>query len=340
MPIIETQQLSKSFKVHTDSPANSLTGRIRRLFRDTRAEICALDRVSFKVEQGEAVAYLGPNGAGKSTTIKLLCGILTPSAGTASVLGYTPWKERKSLVRHIGVVFGQRSQLLWDLPVKESFRFLATIYGLSKAQEHTNNRFISDLMDLDELLSKPVRELSLGQRVRCEIGAALLHQPKILLLDEPTIGLDLLVKDRVREGLRYLRKELGVTILLASHDFGDVEAICDRAILINNGLLRYDGGLEKLRSLTGPARTIEFTLEQSTPNLEFGLNGSPEVECEVTEDNKLIIKFDSSKVTAQKIIAAVTSSNGVTDFKIIEPRLEDAVRELYINHDPKELLKA
>ncbi|HBE07327.1 MAG TPA: hypothetical protein DCY85_12670 [Firmicutes bacterium] len=339
MPIIETQQLSKSFKVHTNSPANSLTGRIRRLFRDARTEIRALDSVSFKVERGEAVAYLGPNGAGKSTTIKLLCGILTPSVGTACVLGYTPWKERKSLVRHIGVVFGQRSQLLWDLPVKESFRFLATIYGLSKAEQHTNTRFISDLMDLDELLNKPVRELSLGQRVRCEVGAALLHQPEILLLDEPTIGLDLLVKDRVREGLRYLRKELGVTILLASHDFGDVEAICDRAILINNGLLRYDGGLEKLRSLTGPARTIEFTLEQSTPNLDLVLGGGPEVESEVTED-KLVIKFDSSKVTAQKIIAAVTASNGVTDFKIIEPRLEDAVRELYINPDLKELPKA
>ncbi len=244
-----------------------LAGAFLDLFSRRHETVRAVDGIDLEVEPGEVVGYIGPNGAGKSTTIKLFTGILVPTAGEIRVNGFVPWRERRRFVRTIGAVFGQRTQLWWDIAARESFRLLARIYQLDEADFRAQLRLLAEVLDLDPLLSVPVRKLSLGQRMRCELAAALLHRPSLLFLDEPTIGLDVLAKEAVRDFLREMNRRQGTTIFLTTHDLGDIEAVCRRAVVLDRGRIVYDGSVAGLRAAarSGPGRLP--TLEEAVRSL-------------------------------------------------------------------------
>ena len=258
--IICTRDLRKTFRVARRRPG--FVGGIRSLVNPLVHEVVAVDRVSLSVARGEMVACLGPNGAGKSTTIKMLTGILVPSGGVAEVFGLQPHRHRRAIAQRIGVVFGQRTQLWWDLPLRDSFNLLRSIYRIPTDRFARNLRAFSDLLDLDAFIDTPVRQLSLGQRMRGDLAAALLHDPEVLYLDEPTIGLDVVAKHRVRSFLRELNEERGVTVLLTTHDMADVERLCSRLLIIDHGQLLFDGGIDEMRGRVGPESTLEDLMRQ------------------------------------------------------------------------------
>jgi ABC-2 type transport system ATP-binding protein len=251
--LISLDGISKSFKIAQRSAG--LRQAMKALFVREYSQVNALDDISFSIDEGEIVGYIGPNGAGKSTTIKVMSGILVPDGGACSIMGYTPWKDRVAYVRNIGVVFGQRSQLWWDVPVIDSFELLRDIYKVPASEYRSNLEQLVDTLDLSNLVQTPVRQLSLGQRMRCEIAASLLHSPKILFLDEPTIGLDAVSKLAVREFIKTVNKEKGVTVILTTHDMNDIEALAGRILMIGKGRLLYDGKLDELRSRFGTEET-------------------------------------------------------------------------------------
>ncbi len=251
--VVEAVGLTKEFRKFRSRPG--LAGAFADLFARRYQVVRAVDRVDLVVRRGEMVGYLGPNGAGKSTTIRLLAGILVPTSGLLRVNGMVPWRERERFARTIGVVFGQRSQLWYDLAVRESFRLLQRIYRVPEEDFRRQYGFLAEALDLDPLLEVPVRHLSLGQRMRCELAAALLHDPPLLFLDEPTIGLDVVAKRRIRAFLRELNRRRGVTVLLTTHDLGDIEALCERAVILDRGRVIFDGPLAELRS--GPGGSLE-----------------------------------------------------------------------------------
>lgn len=257
--MIHLNGIRKTFKVAKRSAG--MRQAVKALFSREYSYVDALQDISFRIEPGEIVGYIGPNGAGKSTTIKVMSGILVPDGGTCSILGHTPWKERVAYVRNIGVVFGQRSQLWWDVPVLDSFELLKDIYKIPPAEYEGNLKLLTETLDLGPLLRTPVRQLSLGQRMRCEIAASLLHGPKILFLDEPTIGLDAVSKLAVRQFIKEINREKGVTVILTTHDMNDIEALADRILMIGKGRLLYDGGLSELRDHY-PGRTMDEVLVQ------------------------------------------------------------------------------
>ena len=258
--VIYTRNLRKTFRVARRRPG--FLGGIHSLINPLVHEVVAVDRVSLSVARGEMVACLGPNGAGKSTTIKMLTGILVPSGGVAEVFGLQPHRHRRAIAQRIGVVFGQRTQLWWDLPLRDSFSLLRHIYRIPAARYARNLRDFSDLLELDAFIDTPVRQLSLGQRMRGDLAAALLHDPEVLYLDEPTIGLDVVAKHRVRSFLRELNQERGVTVLLTTHDMADVERLCSRLLIIDHGQLLFDGGLDQMRGRVGPESTLEDLMRQ------------------------------------------------------------------------------
>ncbi|XID95492.1 ATP-binding cassette domain-containing protein [Paenibacillaceae bacterium WGS1546] len=243
--MIKLNGIRKSFKIARRT--SGVASAFKALFRREYTEVAALSDISFSIEPGEIVGYIGPNGAGKSTTIKVMSGILVPDGGTCTVMGFTPWLDRVKYVKRIGVVFGQRSQLWWDVPVIDSFDLLRDIYGVPDAEYRKNLRLLTETLDLGGILRTPVRQLSLGQRMRCEIAASLLHGPDILFLDEPTIGLDAVSKIAVRQFIAAINKEKGVTVILTTHDMNDIEALARRILLIGKGKLLYDGELGALR---------------------------------------------------------------------------------------------
>jgi ABC-2 type transport system ATP-binding protein len=249
--LITVSGISKSFKVAKRS--SGVGSALKALFRREYTEVAALNDISFSIAPGEIVGYIGPNGAGKSTTIKVMSGILVPDKGTCTIMGYTPWLDRVTYVRNIGVVFGQRSQLWWDVPVVDSFDLLRDIYDVPEAEYKSNLKLLIETLDLKDIIQTPVRQLSLGQRMRCEIAASLLHSPSLLFLDEPTIGLDAISKLAVRQFITTINKEKGVTIILTTHDMNDIEALAQRIILIGKGRLLYDGNLNTLRQRFTPA---------------------------------------------------------------------------------------
>jgi ABC-2 type transport system ATP-binding protein len=258
--VIRTRDLRKTFRVARRRPG--LLGGVRSLVNPITKEVVAVDGVNLDVHRGEMVACLGPNGAGKSTTIKMLTGILVPSGGAAEVFGMEPHRRRRAVAQRIGVVFGQRTQLWWDLPLRDSFDLLRYIYRIPQPRFAHNLDYFAELLGLDEFIDTPVRQLSLGQRMRGDLAAALLHDPEVLYLDEPTIGLDVVAKHRVRSFLRDLNRERGVTVLLTTHDMSDVERLCSRLVIIDHGRLLYDGGLEELRARTGDDSTLEDMMRQ------------------------------------------------------------------------------
>lgn len=247
--IVQLKGIGKSFKVA--KRAAGLKQAAKALFVRDYTVVEALKDVSFSIGKGEIVGYIGPNGAGKSTTIKVMSGILVPDEGSCRVMGYTPWTDRVAYVKHIGVVFGQRSQLWWDVPVIDSYELLKDIYKIPQRMYEDNLRMLTETLDLAEFIRTPVRQLSLGQRMRCEIAASLLHSPSILFLDEPTIGLDAVSKLAVRQFIKTINKEQGVTVILTTHDMADIEALADRILMIGKGALLYDGSLEQLRGRFG-----------------------------------------------------------------------------------------
>lgn len=259
--MIQVESLCKTFKVASRAPG--MKHALKALFRREYREVAALNGISFEIPQGEIVGYIGPNGAGKSTTIKVMSGILVPDQGTCTVMGYTPWEQRKQYVRHIGVVFGQRTQLWWDVPVIDSFELLRDIYEVPEQEYRSNLTLLTDTLDLSGLLGVPVRQLSLGQRMRCEIAAALLHSPSVLFLDEPTIGLDAVSKLAVRQFISTINREKGVTVILTTHDMNDIEALAKRILLIGKGNLLFDGRLEDLRGRFAKSEAgIALTLDE------------------------------------------------------------------------------
>lgn len=310
--IVETEALGRDFKVRDGVRRRTLT---------------AVDDLSVRVAPGEAVGYIGANGAGKSTTIKMLCGILVPTRGSVTTCGLRPVADRRELARQVGVVFGQRSQLWWDLPVRESFGILAAIHGLGRVAETARTDELIERLELAAFLGTPVRQLSLGQRMRAEVAAALLHSPRLVILDEPTIGLDVLSKQRLREFLVAERLAHGTTLLLTTHDMGDVERLCDRVLLVDRGRLVWDGTLAGLSRTVGAQRVLVVDLAASTPDL----TGIDETEHLGSEGGGLRqrLAFDPDRTTAAKVLTAVSERVEVLDLAVEEPDVEDVVRRVY-----------
>jgi ABC-2 type transport system ATP-binding protein len=310
--IIEASGLTRTFRVRD--------GKRKRL-------LTAVDGLTAAIKPGEAVGYIGANGAGKSTTIKMLTGILVPSAGSVRTCGLRPVPDRRRLARQVGVVFGQRSQLWWDLPVRESFRILAAIHALTRAEESDRTAELVEQLELGGFLSVPVRQLSLGQRMRAEVAAALLHSPRLVILDEPTIGLDVLSKQRLREFLVGERRRHGTTLLLTTHDMGDVERLCDRILVIDHGRLAYDGDLPGLSRTVGAERVLVVDLAGPTADLT-GLDSTRHLSSEAGGLRQRLA-FDAERTTAARVLAAVSDQAEVLDLTVEEPNIEDVVRRIY-----------
>jgi ABC-2 type transport system ATP-binding protein len=328
MSLIEVEDLRKTFSIATrrNGPFGAMRSLLAREYRNVRA----VDGVSFRLEAGEVVGYIGPNGAGKSTTIKMLTGILVPSDGRIVVDGRVPHQQRVEHVRRIGVVFGQRTQLWWDLPTIESFELLRHIYRVPEQRWRQNLKTFDDLLELGPFLETPVRQLSLGQRMRADLAAALLHDPAILFLDEPTIGLDVVARERIRQFLTAINRERNVTIILTTHDLEDIERLCPRVVLIDHGHVIYDGALETLRTRFGRRRTLVVDLNEDLADGEDMLQ-VPNAELERREGPRLWLSFDRDATTAAALIADVAARYGVRDLTVEEPDIEAVVRGIYEN---------
>jgi ABC-2 type transport system ATP-binding protein len=316
--VVEARQLTREFVVRR--PAGWLR-RERRLVR-------AVDAVNFTVPAGEAIGYIGANGAGKSTTIKMLTGILTPSSGSVTTCGLSPVRHRRELARRIGVVFGQRSQLWWDLPLADSLRVLASVHRLPATRWRPRRDELVERLELAEFLDTPVRQLSLGQRMRGEIAAALLHEPELLVLDEPTVGLDVLSKERLRVFLREEQRTHGRALLLTTHDMGDVERLCSRVLVVDRGRLVYDGDLPGLFAQVGARRVLVVDLAEPVDALT-GIAGTTVVGVEAGGLRQRLA-FEPGDVTAAAVLAAVSERAEVRDLSVEEPDIEDVVRRLYL----------
>ena len=322
MPIITVEHLSKHFKVH--KRRTGFWGNLSSTVSRQHDIIKAVDDVNFTLDRGELVGYIGANGAGKSTTIKMLTGILVPTSGHIDVMGLTPYRHRKENTRRIGVVFGQRTQLWWDLPVIDSFELLKHIYEIPQNLYKQNLEFFSELLQLQPFLSTPVRRLSLGQRMRCDLTAALLHNPEILYLDEPTIGLDVVAKEQVRQFLRQVNAERQVTVILTTHDLNDVEKVCQRLIIIDSGKIIYDGGIDALKKRYGKTRMLIVDLAQAYSDIQL-----EEVDLTRRDGNRIWLAFDRDTISASEVIAQLTARYEIQDLTISEPEIEEIVRRIY-----------
>jgi ABC-2 type transport system ATP-binding protein len=307
--MIEVDELSKQFVVR------------RGRFRRERHVVEAVRGISFRVERGELLGYLGPNGAGKSTTIKMLTGILVPSSGRVSVAGLDPSRRRIELARRIGAMFGQRVQLWWDLPLLDSFELLRHIYKVPPDRYRASLARFREVLELDPFLHTPVRQLSLGQRIRGELTAAMLHGPELLFLDEPTIGLDVVAKQRVRDFLLEINRDEGVTVLLTTHDLGDIERLCNRLLVIDQGSLIWDGTIADLKERYGGERTLVVDLEEPAPPLEL-----PGARVERVDGPRQWLRFRGS---ASELTSTVAASARLVDLQIMEPDIEEIVRRIY-----------
>lgn len=323
--MIKLQGINKSFKVARRTAG--IGQAVKALFAREHTIVEALHNISFDISPGEIVGYIGPNGAGKSTTIKVMSGILVPDSGTCQILGYTPWQDRTSYVRNIGVVFGQRTQLWWDVPVIDSFALLRDIYKIPDAVYRENLALLTESLALGDLLQTPVRQLSLGQRMRCEIAASLLHDPKILFLDEPTIGLDAASKIAVRQFIKTINKERGVTVILTTHDMNDIEALADRILMIGKGTLLYDGTLADLRGRFGSKRIVTVDYREHAEPIDIDgtsrLSWSPE---------QAVYSVDIDNVSVASIIAKLSERIELVDIGIGTTPVEELVLELYKEH--------
>jgi ABC-2 type transport system ATP-binding protein len=322
VPQIIVENLNKTFKVA--ERAGGLISSFKSVIRRKYRTVQALHGVSFNLEEGELVGYIGPNGAGKSTTIKIMSGILVPDSGTCTVLGYNPWRQRREYVRHIGVVFGQRTQLWWDVPVIDSFDLLKDIYRIPEPEYNRSRDELVAVLGLEPLLGIPLRQLSLGQKMRCELAASLLHQPPILFLDEPTIGLDAVSKIAVREFIKRINTDKKVTVILTTHDMDDIEALCKRIMVIGRGKILFDGGISGLRNSAIPERIVTIDFYERPQKLDYPFC------CLLNhEDNRAAYRFNPAEITAAKMIEAVAQDNQIKDFVIENPPIDEIVAGLY-----------
>ncbi|MBN2982090.1 ABC transporter ATP-binding protein [Cohnella algarum] len=327
MLAIEVEKLRKQFKVQKNR--EGLKGAMLDLFKREHREVAAVKDISFQIPQGEICGYIGENGAGKSTTIKMLTGILVPTSGKIVVNGYVPHKDRETFVKGIGVVFGQRSQLWWDIGVIESFRLLRKVYRVDEREFKLRLDELVETLELGDLLNRPVRKLSLGQRMRCELVAALLHNPSILFLDEPTIGLDIVVKTEIREFLKRLNRDHGTTILLTTHDLQDIEALCSRVIMLDDGNIIYDGGLDQLKDRWGKGREVQFQFADpvSLPSLSALTEG---LAVRWSKENELTAKvWLPREMNVSDVLSRVVGAKEISDIKIFETNTDEIVREIY-----------
>ena len=322
MPQIVLQQVCKTFVLRKRQ--KGMLGAMRGAFTREKELVRAVRDVSFSVEEGELVGYIGPNGAGKSTTIKMMSGILVPDSGEINIMGRTPWKERAAHVSQIGVVFGQRSQLWWDTPVLDSFELLRDIYRVPQAAYKRRLYDLTALLDAGSLLNTPVRQLSLGQRMKCELIGALLHAPRILFLDEPTIGLDAVTKLALRAFLADLNRREGVTMLLTTHDMDDIEALCSRVMVIGRGALLFDGDMDGLRARYAPHRVIRARLARPCESLDL-----PEAESVSLDGLNAEITFLPARVDPARLIARLAEACPLADLTVEAPDIERMVARMY-----------
>lgn len=322
MQVIKIDNLYKTFKTYKRK--KGFIGSIQTLFTKEYTTINAVDGVSFGIDQGEIVGYVGPNGAGKSTTIKMLTGILYPTSGVIEVGCLVPTKDRKQNLMHIGVVFGQRTQLWWDLPLIESFELLRHIYRVPEKIYRDNIALFAELLDIDEFINTPVRLLSLGQRMRGDIAASLLHNPDILYLDEPTIGLDVVVKERIRQFIKEINIERKTTVILTTHDLLDIEALCSRIMIIDHGKVIYDGSIDEIRRRFGTESTLLIDFKEPPDQLE--VNGALEIQL---EGIRASIKFDRKRFAASDLISEIAGKYPVLDLTIEDISLDGIIRDVY-----------
>jgi ABC-2 type transport system ATP-binding protein len=320
--IIRVKDLHKTFRVNRRT--KGLAGSIKSLFMPEYREIKAVDGVSFTLREGELVGYLGPNGAGKSTTLKILTGLLVPTSGEVEVNNQIPWRDRTSYVAQIGAVFGQRTSLWWDLPLLDSFELLRPMYRIPEARFRNNLRDFTNLLDMGSFLHSPVRSLSLGQRMRADLAAALLHEPPLLFLDEPTIGLDVVAKERMRQFIQTIHGKGRTTIILTTHDLSDVEKLCERVIIIDQGRLLYDGGLDALLARFEAGRSLVVTFSDVVE--DASLPGLPKPR---RDGLQAIYDFDGRQVTAANLIELIFQRFRVADIEIREPEIDETIRRIY-----------
>lgn len=322
MPQIVARNLRKVFRVAEREAG--LVNSLKSVFYRRYQEVVALDGVSFEIEPGELVGYIGPNGAGKSTTVKMLSGILVPTSGTCHVKGLTPWQNRIKHVRQIGVVFGQRTQLWWDLPVIDSFEMLRDIYRIDESRYRRSKDELVDHLNLGELLSIPVRQLSLGQRMRCELAASLLHQPEILFLDEPTIGLDAVSKLAVRNFVKKINKDRQVTVILTTHDMDDIEALCTRVLLIGKGRILLDSSVEGLRAQVADRRRLVVELASEVTQIDP--HPATIIKC---EGRYLHLTFNPHQITSAQLITILSQRYPIRDLFVENLPIEEVISHIY-----------
>ena len=319
--VLEVRNLSKSFKTKKKRPG--LGGAFRNIFNPEHRNIEAVRNISFQVERGDILAFIGPNGAGKSTTIKLITGILYPDAGSIELLGLNPLKNRRDLAYRIGTVFGQKSQLWFHLPPIDSFYLLGSIYDMSRSETSQRVEFLSDVFEIGDFADQPVRKLSLGQRIRCEIAGSLIHSPEILFLDEPSIGLDVVVKQRIRDLILDINRESGVTIFLTSHDAGDIEKICRRAMVINKGEIVWDGTINDMKYTLLGSRIISLKFDNQ---FEIAIPG---VKVLKQKEYSAKLEVDTSQAALEDVIEKIMQKTSIQDITISHPPMEEVISRIY-----------
>ena len=329
MPAIEVTNLQKTFQ--TKRKAAGMSGSMRALFKPEYSSVEAVRNLTFQMEAGELLGFIGPNGAGKSTTIKMLTGILHPTKGDAKVLGYVPWKERQKLAYHIGTVFGQRPQLWYHLPAIDTFTLFGKIYEMDDRETKMRIGQISEAFEIQDLLETPVRKLSLGQRMRCEVAASLLHRPKLILLDEPSIGLDVVAKQHIRDAIREMARLENVGVLLTSHDAGDLEALCKRVIIVNHGQIVYEDKVSNLKRKFLTSKLVEVRYAAEVPKT-FTVDGAEMIK---RGQYGVKLRFDSHKTPVEKVLSHLTDAGSVVDITISDPPLEEVIAKIYQTQDSR-----
>jgi ABC-2 type transport system ATP-binding protein len=325
MPAIEVTNLQKTFR--TKRKAAGLGASFRSLFKPQYSTVEAVRGLSFEMDSGELLGFIGPNGAGKSTTIKILTGILFPSGGDVKVLGYVPWKQRRQLAYHIGTVFGQRPQLWYHLPAVDTFILFGKIYEMDDRETMKRIAFLAEAFEIGDLLETPVRKLSLGQRMRCEVAASLLHKPKLLLLDEPSIGLDVVAKQHIRDAIREMARQENVGVLLTSHDAGDLEALCKRVIIINHGQIVYQDKVSVLKRAFLTSKLVEVRYAQQV-SPAFRVEGTETLK--VSKDRYAVkLRFDTHQTPVEKVMAHLSATGTLVDITVSDPPLEEVIAKIY-----------
>jgi ABC-2 type transport system ATP-binding protein len=327
MPAIEVTNLRKTFR--TKRKAAGMSGSMRALIKPEYSSVEAVRGLTFQMEPGELLGFIGPNGAGKSTTIKMLTGILHPTGGEAKVLGFVPWKDRQKLAYHIGTVFGQRPQLWYHLPAIDTFTLFGKIFEMDDRDTQRRIDQLAETFEIKDLLETPVRKLSLGQRMRCEVAASLLHRPKLILLDEPSIGLDVVAKQHIRDAIREMARHENVGVLLTSHDAGDLEALCRRVIIINHGQIVYEDKVSNLKRKFLTSKLVEVRYAQEVP-ANFSLDG---VEILKIGHYGVKLRFDTHKTQVERVLSHLTKAGSVVDITISDPPLEDVIAKIYQTQD-------